>query len=155
MSCKSDEITQGWKEAMRSGDSLRRDTLSMLRAAIKNSEIEARASGGESQPLDDAAVMKVIEREAKKRRDAIEEYEKAGRNDRAEAERNELAILQEFLPAPLTDKELETLVGDAVQETGAGGMKDMGRVMQALTPRIAGRADGKRTSEAVRKRLSS
>src|SRR5690349_11240377 len=103
----AEQITNAWKDAMRSGDTLRRDTLSGLRAAIKNMEIEAR---GSEVATDDAAVQRVIEREAKKRRDAIEEYEKAGRPDRAESERAELAILAEFLPEPLTDEELEALV---------------------------------------------
>ena len=138
---------------MRSGDTLRRDTLSGLRAAIKNMEIEARGSESEGA-IDDAAVQRVIEREAKKRRDAIEEYEKAGRSDRAEAERAELAILAEFLPEPLTDEELEALVQAVIEETGATKMADMGRVMQALVPRMEGRADGKQANGVVRRLLS-
>ena len=135
---------------MRSGDTLRRDTLSGLRAAIKNVEIESR---GSENAVDDAAVQRVIEREAKKRRDAIEEYEKAGRPDRAESERAELTILSEFLPAQLTDEELETLVAAVIQETGAEKMADMGRVMQVLVPRMEGRADGKRANAVVRRLL--
>src|SRR5687767_4235486 len=108
MASLQEQITEAWKDAMRSGETQRRDTLSMLRAAIKNVEIEAR-SGGESTSLDDAAVQRVIEREAKKRRDAMEEFDKAGRTDRVEAERAELAILQEFLPQPLSEEEVEVL----------------------------------------------
>jgi len=146
----AERITNEWKNAMRSGDTLRRDTLSSLRAAIKNLEIEAR---GSDVVIDDAAVQKAIEREAKKRRDAIEEYEKAGRPDRAEAERAELAILAEFLPEQLTEEELEALVREVIEETGATKMADMGRVMSALVPRVAGRADGKQANAVVRRLL--
>ena len=150
-SSAAEQITNAWKDAMRSGDTLRRDTLSGLRAAIKNVEIESR---GSENAVDDAAVQRVIEREAKKRRDAIDEYEKAGRADRAESERAELAILSEFLPAQLTDEELETLVAAVIAETGAAKMADMGRVMQVLVPRMEGRADGKRANAVVRRLLS-
>jgi uncharacterized protein YqeY len=151
-----EQITSGWKDAMRSGDGLRKDTLSGLRAAIKNAEIETRGSNAATEigAMDDEGVLKVIEREAKKRRDAIEEYEKAGRPERAEAERNELAILQEFLPEQLSDAELETLAREAIAESGATSARDMGNVMKVLMPKIAGRADGKAASAAVKKLLS-
>lgn len=138
---------------MRSGDTLRRDTLSGLRAAVKNAAIEGRAAGDDSTSLDDEATQKVIEREAKKRRDAIEEYEKAGRADRAASERAELEILQEYLPQQMTDAELESTVGAVIAETGAAGPADMGRLMKALMPRVQGRADGKRVNEVVRRLL--
>lgn len=151
-----ERITEEWKAAMRSGERERRDTLSMLRAAIKDAEINARVSGGaaESVAPDDEAIERVIEREAKKRRDAIEEYEKAGRPDRAAAEQSELAILQEFLPEPLSEAEIETLVRQAISETGASGPKQMGQVMSALKPHIQGRADGKQVSALVRQMLN-
>jgi uncharacterized protein YqeY len=160
-----EQLNDDWKAAMRSGDTLRRDTLSGLRAAVKNAAIEARVSSSEPQPragtgnaspgtpLDDVAVMSVIEREAKKRRDAIEEYEKAGRADRAAAERAELDILQEYLPQQMNDAELETVVAAVIAETGAAGPADMGRLMKALMPRVQGRADGKRVNEVVRRLL--
>ncbi len=138
---------------MRSGDALRRDTLSGLRAAVKNAAIEGRAAGDDSTSLDDEAAQKVIEREAKKRRDAIEEYEKAGRADRAASERAELDILQEYLPQQMTDAELEATVGEVITETGDAGPADMGRLMKALMPRVQGRADGKRVNEVVRRLL--
>lgn len=142
---------------MRSGEKTRRDTLSMLRAAIKNEEINARGrdnAGEGNAPLDDATVQRVIEREAKKRRDAIDEYEKAGRADRAEAERTELQVLQEFLPEQLTEEELESLARAAIEQSGAKAMSDMGKVMPLLMPQIAGRADGKQASAIVRRLLS-
>ena len=150
-----EQITNGWKDAMRAGDALRKDTLSGLRAAIKNAEIESR--GGENQTeigaMDDDGVLRVIEREAKKRRDAIEEYQKVGRDELAQIEQNELAILQEFLPAQLTEEELETFAREAVAESGATSGKDMGSAMKALMPKIAGRADGKAASAAIKKLL--
>jgi uncharacterized protein YqeY len=155
MSSLQEQITEGWKNAMRAGDGLRKDTLSGLRAAVKNAEIETR--GGETQTeigaMSDDGVLKVIEREAKKRRDAIEEYQKAGRGDRAQTERNELQILQEFLPAQLSDEELETFAREAVAESGATSAKDIGNAMKALMPKIAGRADGKAASAAIKKLL--
>jgi uncharacterized protein YqeY len=145
-----EQITNGWKDAMRSGDSLRKDTLSGLRAAIKNAEIDSRAGVGS---LDDEGVLKVIEKEAKKRRDSIEEFQKVGRAERVEAEQNELAILQEFLPEQLTEEELENLTREAIAESDATSMKEMGAVMKVLVPKIAGRADGKAASAAVKKLL--
>jgi uncharacterized protein YqeY len=145
-----EQITNGWKDAMRAGNGLRKDTLSGLRAANKNAEIEARSGVGS---MDDDGVLKVIEREAKKRRDAIEEFEKAGRPERVQAEQAELAILQEFLPEQLSEGELETLAREAVAESGAASAKDMGNVMKVLMPKIAGRADGKAASAAVKKLL--
>jgi uncharacterized protein YqeY len=145
-----EQITEGWKNAMRAGDGLRKETLSGLRAAIKNAEIDNRGGVGS---MDDEGVLKVIEREAKKRKDAIEEYEKAGRADRAQAERDELAILQEFLPEQLSDEDLEGLTREAIAECGATSMKEMGNVMKVLVPKIAGRADGKAASAAVKKLL--
>jgi len=136
---------------MKAGQGQRRDVLSGLRAAVKNAEIDAKTGVGQ---LDDAGVQRVIEREAKKRRDAIEEYNKAGRPDRAQIEQEELVILQEFLPAQLTTEELEALVAQTVAEAGASSPKDMGAVMKLLTPKIAGRADGRAASETVKRLLS-
>jgi hypothetical protein len=156
MASLQERLNDEWKAAMRSGDTLRRDTLSGLRAAIKNEEIQSRTggAGAGATSLDDAAVQRVIEREAKKRRDAIEEYEKASRPDRAAAEQAELQILQEYLPQQMGDEELETLVQQAIDETGASGGAAMGAVMKTLMPRVQGRADGKRVNEVVRRLLS-
>jgi uncharacterized protein YqeY len=156
MATLQERLNDEWKAAMRSGDTLRRDTLSGLRAAIKNEEIQARTGGAGSGGgvLDDAAVQRVIEREAKKRRDAIEEYEKANRPDRAAAEKAELQILQEYLPQQMNDEELETVARQAISEAGASGVAAMGAVMKTLMPRVQGRADGKRVNEVVRRLLS-
>jgi uncharacterized protein YqeY len=146
------QIVDGWKDAMKSGQTQRRDVLSGLRAAVKNAEIEAKSGIGR---LDDAGVQKVVEREAKKRRDAMEEYAKVGRDDRVQTEREELEILQEFLPAQLSDEELETLVRETIAEANASSPKEMGAVMKLLSPKIAGRADGRAASECVKRLLSA
>ncbi len=154
MATLQERINEAWKAALRSGETVRKDTLSTLRAAIKNAEINARTGGVEVAPLDDAAVQGVIEREAKKRRDAIDEYEKVGRSDRAAAERAELEILQEFLPAQLSDEEIEAITRATIAEVGAKSAADTGKVMKAVLPRVAGRADGKRVNMVVRRLLS-
>ncbi|HVF85709.1 MAG TPA: GatB/YqeY domain-containing protein, partial [Abditibacteriaceae bacterium] len=146
------QLNEEWKTAMRNKDALRRDTLSGLRAAIKRAEIDARAGDGDVI-FDDAQTQGVIEREAKKRRDSIDEYTKANRDDLAQKERDELAILAEFLPQQLSDEELESLVKVAVEESGAKTPKDMGVLMKTLMPRVQGRADGKRVNEVVKRLL--
>ncbi len=154
MATLTEQINEGWKQAMRDGATQRKDTLSGLRAAIKRQEIDARGSDEGFDASDDAQVQKVIEREAKKRRDAIEEYEKFDRPERAQAEREELQILQEFLPQQLDEAEIRAIVQSAIEESGANGMKDMGAVMKVALPKIAGRADGKAVNAIVRELLS-
>ena len=143
-------ITAQWKDAMKSGDSLRKDTLSSLRAAIKKAEIDAR-TGTE---LDENARQSIIDKEAKKRRESIEEYTKANRLDLADKEKAELDIIAEFLPSQLSDDELLVIVRDCIAEVGAATPKDMGKVMGVLVPKIAGRADGKKASNLVKELLS-
>ncbi len=147
------QLNEEWKTAMRNKDALRRDTLSGLRAAIKRAEIDARTGDGDVV-FDDAQSQAVIEREAKKRRDSIDEYTKANRDDLAQKERDELAILQEFLPQQLSDAELESLVKVAIDESGAKTPKEMGVLMKNLMPRVQGRADGKRVNEVVKRLLA-
>ena len=146
------QLNEEWKTAMRNKDALRRDTLSGLRAAIKRAEIDARSGDGDVI-FDDAQSQGVIEREAKKRRDSIDEYTKANRDDLAAKERDELQILQEFLPQQLSDEELKALVKVAIDESGAKTPKDMGVLMKVLMPRVQGRADGKRVNEVVKQLL--
>jgi len=135
---------------MKNGETQQRDTLSTLRAAIKNAEIENKAPVGS---LDDDGVQQVIEREAKKRRDAIEEYTKVGRTDLAEREKVELDILAQYLPEPFSEEELTAIVQSVISETGASGPSAMGAVMKAVLAKVAGRADGKVVSNLVRKAL--
>ncbi|BCM93032.1 putative protein YqeY [Abditibacteriota bacterium] len=148
MTSLQETITNAWKEALRAGETGRRDTLSGLRAAIKNQEIETRAT------LSDEAVQAVVNKEAKKRREAITEYQKAGRDDLAAREQSELDILSAFLPTQLSDDELRSLVAATVASVGAQSPKDMGTVMKALQPQIAGKADGKLASNMVKEALS-
>ena len=148
MTALQEKITSGWKDALRAGDTPRRDTLSGLRAALKNEEIEVRGE------LDEARVQAIINREAKKRREAITEYQKANRPDLADKEDAELRILTEFLPTQLGEEELRALVAATIAQVGAQSPKDMGAVMKALQPQIAGKADGKLASNLVKEALA-
>lgn len=154
MATLNEQINSGWKDAMRAGDALRRDTLSMLRAAIKRAEIDTRGTDKSFAADSDDDVRGVIEREAKKRRDAIDEYEKAQRPDRAQAERDELQVLQEFLPQQLSTEELRVIVRAAIESTGVSDMKQVGLLMKAILPQVAGRADGKAVNALVREELA-
>jgi len=147
MTALQESITSAWKDAMRAGDTQRRDTLSTLRAALKNEEIETRGE------LDETRVQAIINREAKKRREAIEEYTKANRSDLAQREAAELSILTDFLPTQMTEDELRALVQATVSHVGAKSPKDMGQVMKLLQPQIAGKADGKLASNMVKEAL--
>lgn len=150
MDTLTERITNSWKEALKSGDATRKDTLSGLRAAIKKAEIDARTGAD----LDDTARQAVIDKEGKKRREAIEEYTKANRLDLADKEQAELDIIAEFLPQQLSDDELLAIVRECIAEVGAASPKEMGKVMGVLVPRIAGRADGKKASALVKELLS-
>ena len=145
-----ERLMQDYKAAMKSGDATRKTTLSGLRAAFKSAEIDAR---GTDRVVDDTTYQAVIEKEAKKRRESIEEFTKANRTDLADKESAELEVLKEYLPEQMTDEELQAMVDDAVAQTGANSPKDMGRVMGVLVPQIAGRADGKLASKLVREAL--
>jgi uncharacterized protein YqeY len=138
-------------DAMRSRDQVRLRTLRMALTAITNEEV----AGSATRELSDDDVLKVLTREAKKRREAAEAFEAAGRVGQAEAERAEGEVLASYLPAPLSDEELAGLVAAAVAETGAAGLPGMGKVMKALTPRVAGRAEGARVAAEVRRQLAA
>jgi uncharacterized protein YqeY len=137
--------------AMRARDQVRMRTLRMALSSITNEEV----AGASARQLSDDEVMKVLTREARKRREAAEAFGAAGRDDQAAAERAEGEVLAGYLPAQLGDDELSALVAAAIAETGASGMQGMGQVMKTLTPRIAGRADGARVAAEVRRRLSA
>ncbi|WP_066931223.1 GatB/YqeY domain-containing protein [Streptomyces sp. NBRC 110611] len=139
--------------AIKARDELRSATLRLTLAAIKTEEV----AGKEARELSDGEVEKIIAREAKKRREAADAFEQAGRTDQAERERAEGEVLAEYLPKPLTDEELETLVTAAVAEArsaGAEGPKAMGAVMKIVNPRVAGRAEGGRVAAMVKKLLA-
>jgi hypothetical protein len=126
-------------------------TLRMALTSITNEEV----AGDSARILSDEEIVKVLTREARKRREAAEAFGAAGRDEQAAAERAEGKVLADYLPAQLTDDELTALVSAAVAETGASGMQGMGQVMKLLTPRVAGRADGARVAAEVRRRLGS
>ncbi len=137
--------------AMRARDQVRMRTLRMALTSITNEEV----AGTSARDLSDEEVMKVLTREARKRREAAEAFGAAGRDEQAAAERAEGEVLAGYLPAQLSDDELTALVSSAIAETGASGMQSMGQVMKMLTPRVAGRADGARVAAEVRRHLSS
>lgn len=136
--------------AMRARDQVRLRTLRMALTSITNEEV----SGDTSRELSDEEITKVLTREARKRREAADAFESAGRADQAAAERAEGEVLAQYLPAQLTDEELAQLVAAAIDQTGATGMPDMGKVMKVLTQQVAGRAEGARVAAEVRGKLS-
>ncbi len=138
-------------EAMRARDDVRRATLRMVLTAVGTEEV----AGSAARTLTDDEVLKVVAREAKKRREAAEAFRAGGADDRADRELAEGAVLEEYLPQQLTDDELAALVRAAVAETGAEGPRGMGAVMKALGPQLAGRAEGGRVAAAVRSALGA
>ena len=136
--------------AMRARDQVRMRTLRMALTSITNEEV----AGAVARDLTDDEIVKVLTREARKRREAAEAFSAAGRGDQAAAERAEGEVLADYLPAQLSDDELAALVDAAIAETGASGMASMGQVMKTVTPGVAGRADGARVAAEVRRRLS-
>jgi hypothetical protein len=138
-------------DAMRQRDQVRLRTLRMALSSITNEEV----SGASVHELSDDDILKVLTREAKKRREAAEAFAAAGRADQAAAERAEGEVLAGYLPAQLPDDEIASLVTAAIAETGAAGMPAMGKVMKAVTPQVAGRADGARVAAEVRRQLAA
>ena len=136
--------------AMRARDQVRMRTLRLALTSITNEEV----AGATARDLTDDEIVRVLTREARKRREAAEAFSAAGRADQAAAERAEGEILADYLPAQLSDDELAALVDAAITETGASSMASMGQVMKTVTPRVAGRADGARVAAEVRRRLS-
>ena len=149
MSDLKDRLRADLNTAMKARDELTTATLRMTLTAVTNEEV----AGKEARELSDDEVQKVIAREAKKRRESAEAFDGANRTELAERERAEGAILDAYLPAQLDDAELTELVQQAVAEAGATGMAGMGAVMKIVQPKVAGRADGKRISDEVRRQL--
>ncbi|MCO6007149.1 GatB/YqeY domain-containing protein [Actinoallomurus purpureus] len=136
--------------AMKARDEVRTRTLRMALTAVTNEEV----AGKRARELSDDDVVKVLQREAKKRREAAEAFADAGRTQQAEAEQAEGVVLEDYLPAQLSDEELAELVRATIAETGAEGPRAMGQVMKEVTPKVAGRADGKRVSGEVKRQLA-
>ena len=148
MSLKA-QITEQVKTAMKAGEKSRLATLRLITAAIKQREVDER------KDVDDADVLAILDKMAKQRRESIEQFDKAGRDDLSEIEHAELAIIAEFLPEPLSDEELQQMIEQAIEETGATGMPQMGQVMGKLQPQLKGRADMRVVSAKVREALQS
>ena len=136
------------KDAMKERDGERRDALRLILNALRASEKELQ------RPLHDDEELQVLQRERKRRLEAIEAFRAAGREEQAEKEEDELDVLEEFMPEPLSEDELEGIVDDAIAENGATSMRDLGRVMADVMPQIAGRADGSAVSQLVREKLA-
>jgi uncharacterized protein YqeY len=146
-----ERLTSDMKDAMRSKEPARLRTIRSLRAAVQSAEIDAR--GGDE--LDEAAIEAIVAKQAKQRRDAIDQYRSADREDLVAIEQEELDIIETYLPQQLSDDELAAEVDAIVAETGATGMADMGRVMGQAMGRLKGRAEGGRVQQAVKARLSA
>jgi uncharacterized protein len=142
------EIEEEIKEAMKAHDAERRDALRLIVNALKNSEKELQ------RPLSEDEELQVLQRERKKRVEAAEAFRSGGREAQAESEERELAVLEEFMPPPLSEEEIEDIVDDAIAEVGATSMADLGRVMADVMPQTAGRADGSVVSQMVREKLA-
>lgn len=145
-----DRLQTDLTAAMRSRDELRTATIRMALTAITNAEV----AGKQARELSDDEVIAVLSKEAKKRREAAEAFRDGGREDRAEREDAEAGVLADYLPEPLSDDELARLVDAAIAETGAESQRDMGKVMKAVQPQVAGRADGSKVAAAVKARLA-
>ncbi len=144
-----ERIDTDLKEAMRAKDELKTSTVRMLKSAVKYKEVEPGAKA-----LDDAGVMTVIMTLIKQRRDSVEQYKQGGRNDLAEKEEKEIAVLQAYLPQQLSAADLAAEVTKGIAEAGAKGPKDMGAVMKVLTPKLKGKAEGKAISDEVKAQLA-
>lgn len=146
MSIKTD-LNESMKDAMRSGDEVRKRTVRMVLAAVKQAEVDKRTE------LDDPAVMNLIQKEIKNRRESLEEARRANRADLVEANEAEINVLQAYLPKAMPAEELRALVEAAIAETGASSPADMGKVMKTVLPRVAGRAPNDMVSATLRELL--
>ena len=142
------QIEEDVKQATLARNAGRRDALRLILASLRSAEKDLQ------RPLSDDEELQVLQRERKRRIEAAEAFHAAGRDQQAAKEEDELAILEEFMPAPLTEEELESIVDDAIAENGATSIRDMGRVMADVMPQIAGRADGSAVSQLVREKLA-
>ncbi len=143
-----DQVKEDFKEAMKARESRRIKTLKILKSELQNKAIET------GEELTEEEALQVLSKQAKQRRDSIEQYEEGGRKDLASAERQELEIIQEYLPDPLSDEELEEMIDEVIDDTGARDMSDMGKVMGTVIPKVRGKVEGARVQEMVQQKLS-
>lgn len=142
-----EKLQEDLKSSMKNKDQIRKSVVTLVRAAIKQYEVDNRVE------LDDAGIMDIISKQLKQRNDSLAEFEKAGRDDLIEETKSEIQVLKEYLPQQLSDEELEKIVLETISEVGATSMKDMGKIMSTIKPKVAGRADGRRINELVKKNL--
>jgi len=142
------QIEDEVKEAMLARDVERRDALRLILSSLRSAEKDLQ------RPLSEGEELQVLQRERKKRIEAAEAFHDAGRDEQAAKEEAELAVLEEFMPEPLTEEELERIVDDAIAENGATSLQDLGRVMADVMPQVAGRADGSAVGQLVREKLA-
>ena len=142
------ELEEDLTEAMKEGDESRRDTLRLLLAELRSAEKELQ------RPLDESEELQVLQRERKKRVEAATAFREAGRDEQADQEELELEVIEDYMPEPISEDELEQIVDDAIAETGATSLRDLGRVMADVMPQVAGRADGSTVSAFVREKLA-
>ncbi len=147
MSALNDRIKEAMKDAMRAKEKARLSTIRLVLSAIKQVEVDTRTE------LDDAAILAILDKMVKQRRESIKQYEDAGRQELADIEHAEIEVLQEFLPKQLTDDEIAELIEQAISSTGAESIKDMGKVMGILKPQLQGRADMGQVSGKIKSRL--
>jgi uncharacterized protein YqeY len=143
-----ERLVEEMKQAMKSNDKLRLSTIRMIRSASKNKEIELR------KKLEDEDVVKVIQAMVRKGEESVEQFQAGGRMDLVEKEKNEIEILKSFLPQPLSQEEILKIIDQSIQETQASSLKDIGKVMKSVMPKIGGKADGKLINQLVKERLS-
>ena len=143
-----EQISNDLKDAMRAGDTRKRDAVRLLTAALKQKEVDARVV------LGDADIVAIIDKMIKQRRDSIAQFEKGGRQDLADTEKFEIDVLQAYMPQPLSEAEIADAVTASIQESGAGSAADMGKVMAVLKPKLAGRADMSKVSGLVKAKLA-
>jgi len=147
-----DDINNALKEAMKAKDELRVSTLRLINAALKNADIEARGQG--RGPLGDEELLGLLQKMIKQRQESIELYEKGGRAELAQKEREEIAIISAYLPHQMSEEDAQAAIAGVIKDTGAAGMKDMGKVMAALKARYAGKMDFAKASTLVKAKLS-
>jgi uncharacterized protein YqeY len=143
-----EKLFEEMKQAMKTNDKIRLSTIRMIRSSSKNKEIELR------RKLEDEDIFKVIQGMVRKGEESIEQFQAGGRNDLVEKEKMEIEILKSFLPQPISQEEIIKIIDETIQETQSSSLKDLGKVMKAVMPRLGGKADGKVINQLVKERLS-
>ncbi|MDI6764962.1 MAG: GatB/YqeY domain-containing protein [Thermodesulfobacteriota bacterium] len=143
-----EKLLEEMKKAMKTNDKIRLSTIRMIRSSSKNKEIELR------RKLEDEDIIKVIQGMVRKGEESIEQFQTGGRNDLVEKEKMEIEILKSFLPQPISQEEIIKIIDETIQETQSSSLKDLGKVMKAVMPRLGGKADGKVINQLVKERLS-